>query len=568
MSDSGAPLVGGDGQHHKASRPRKAIDDVAVALHSPPVPQPQDKARELDKLYAPYLISTAEGSDRRRGDSLPVARPFYFCEDAQPAKMNKTLEAYLEPRIGDDDSRFPSVEPEEQTPANILDLLVPQPSRAPVLSISDPVGVGLVSEPEAQWLFKRFADHVSTSSHVFDHRYHTYERVRGSPVLFNAVMYAASRFFRPHIADWCLDMAETAISRAMRNADIDLPLVQALLTLVYWKRPKDPTAYYKLGLATRCICQLGVKWQIDDWDPSTVASDEDKERAKVDAERTAYTAFGMDNSYGVMFRLPSMGWPIPSARKLRVWALNHAHLGVTGDFFKVFLTECWEMHQEIGDYSRPPSTANEPVDELSVCSLAMEQVTTLSERWLSDAEPTGVLRPIMVLILKMMLMKRHVVNMVYGLSTMSAVLDLLKDCADAVLELVSSGEVVFLSDMSTVSLSMPGLLAFHARNDMSQQDVSRVIDILRVVSTAVDKLSPVTGDDHPLRYVQRCHHRVISALERFQPNQKVQGTDYQEVLAHLQQLLGDNWTHTAAPDLSNDSAFLNDPFWLYPTHVV
>lgn len=254
------------------------------------------RADKLDEL-APLLLSTpARGTSQRGG--LAVVRPFYPNLEPQPAKMQKTLETYLEPRIGDEDSRLPSVEPDahvtldagEGTPANVLDILVAQPHRTPTLPIPDPVGVGLLSEPEAQWLFSRFAEHVSPSSHIFDHAYHTYERVRRSPVLFTAVMYAAARFFRPQLADWCLDMAETGIARAMRNADVDLPLVQALLTLVYWKRPKDPTAYYKLGLATRCICQLGVKWQIDEWDPSSVGGDEDRERAKVDAERVAYSA--------------------------------------------------------------------------------------------------------------------------------------------------------------------------------------------------------------------------------------------------------------------------------------
>jgi hypothetical protein len=47
----------------------------------------------------------------------------------------------------------------------------------------------------------------------------------------------------------------------------------------------------------------------------------------------------MDGSYGIMFRLPTMGLPIPKASELRVWRQKHVHLGVTGDLFKVFMTE-------------------------------------------------------------------------------------------------------------------------------------------------------------------------------------------------------------------------------------
>jgi hypothetical protein len=73
---------------------------------------------------------------------------------------HRTLEVYLEPLIDDGNA---STTPVQQTPAEgmepaptILDALRQGSAlraRGPVV-IPDPISVGLLSEPEAQWLFK------------------------------------------------------------------------------------------------------------------------------------------------------------------------------------------------------------------------------------------------------------------------------------------------------------------------------------------------------------------------------------------------------------------------------
>lgn len=148
-------------------------------------------------------------------------------------------------------------------------------------------------------------------------------------------MYASARFFAPNVADALFEMASTMANRALQAGTVDLALVQALLVLVYWKKPKDPTAYHKLGLATRLMCQLRVEWDVNP-DPSVPI---EQERAKVDAERTSYNAFSMDSSYAMMLRLPVMPWSLPKSEDLMCWATAHRHLNVPGDYFKVFVTE-------------------------------------------------------------------------------------------------------------------------------------------------------------------------------------------------------------------------------------
>lgn len=50
-------------------------------------------------------------------------------------------------------------------------------------------------------------------------------------------------------------MTETSVHRKLKAGDVDLDLIQSLLTQVYWTR-HDQTAYVKLGLAVRLSQQL------------------------------------------------------------------------------------------------------------------------------------------------------------------------------------------------------------------------------------------------------------------------------------------------------------------------
>lgn len=90
---------------------------------------------------------------------------------------------------------------------------------------------------------------------------------------------------RPELSEQCFDLAETVIGRMLRIGAATIPLVQALLALVYWKKPKDRTAYVKLGTAVRLIQQMRVEWPNE---PRSFASEE-QERAAVDVERTIYS---------------------------------------------------------------------------------------------------------------------------------------------------------------------------------------------------------------------------------------------------------------------------------------
>lgn len=127
---------------------------------------------------------------------------------------------------------------------------------------------------------------VAPHGPLLDPHYHTYERVRLSLPLFSSVMFVAARFFHPDLSEVVLDLAETNINRALRRDDVDITLCQALMVLVLWKRPKDRSAYYKLGLVTRLLAQLRVVW-----DTNKVFASLEEERVHVDVERTMYSGF-------------------------------------------------------------------------------------------------------------------------------------------------------------------------------------------------------------------------------------------------------------------------------------
>lgn len=115
------------------------------------------------------------------------------------------------------------------------------------------------------------------------------------------------------------------------------------------------------------------------------------------------------------------------------------------------------MHDVFGNLFHPG------VAEESAASSAkaIERMEAFSGRWLNQPDLQGVLRSIAILMTKQMMMKELVTGLDFGLSTTSAVLDLLDDLAPVVLDLITSGEVIFFSDMSSISLSMPVKLCYH-----------------------------------------------------------------------------------------------------------
>jgi hypothetical protein len=71
-------------------------------------------------------------------------------------------------------------------------------------------------------------------------------------------MTASARFFQPALYLELASHAQTLLSRMIASGSCTLGMVQAIIIMVYWKRPTDKTAWIKLGIAMRLGYQLGL----------------------------------------------------------------------------------------------------------------------------------------------------------------------------------------------------------------------------------------------------------------------------------------------------------------------
>lgn len=126
---------------------------------------------------------------------------------------------------------------------------------------------------------------MSTSLGLFDHRFHTYERLLGLPVLLTAILSVSSRYFRVDVFSHINQLAEQNVNQAIAAGDHDLQLVQALIVMVVWLKGSDPTAYVKLGIMSRVLNQLGVAFPAQS---SVSFNNEDDERRAMDVDRTVF----------------------------------------------------------------------------------------------------------------------------------------------------------------------------------------------------------------------------------------------------------------------------------------
>lgn len=136
---------------------------------------------------------------------------------------------------------------------------------------------------------------VAPSSTLFDPHYHTFERVRASPILLTAILYAAGLFFRPEIAGSLRSLAENYMARKMHSGDYDLTLVQAILVLVYWKHPNDRTTYQTIGVAARLSAELRLQPFTHSVGAPLAATTEEEERKRADIERTVQSEYACEN---------------------------------------------------------------------------------------------------------------------------------------------------------------------------------------------------------------------------------------------------------------------------------
>lgn len=148
----------------------------------------------------------------------------------------------------------------------------------------DPIDLWILSEVEAQNLISLWHDRLNCYVILLDRHLHTYAYVRAqSPVLFTAMLATAAKFFRPELYPRLLSTAHSMITRAM-GGDLqqDIGLLQAILLLVYWKEPRDSSAWMRVGYAIR----LGYSLRLYRKRTGPLPADEFEARILLDRERT------------------------------------------------------------------------------------------------------------------------------------------------------------------------------------------------------------------------------------------------------------------------------------------
>ncbi|BEJ17735.1 hypothetical protein CspHIS471_0700030 [Cutaneotrichosporon sp. HIS471] len=420
----------------------------------------------------------------------PTQPPFasFFPNELAVAPHRLTLESFFEP---------------DATPDSA------SPTGPPWLVYTDPVTVGLISEPEARLLFSQFMDRVAPHGHIFDSHFHTYERVRSSPPLFAAIISAASRFLHPSLAEITLDLAETNIARALRRDDVDIELVQAIMVLVLWKRPADRSAYYKLGLVARLLAQLRVRWDTD----QTFSSLEE-ERAHVNVERTMSIASTTELSYSILLRLPSHGIPVADHNEMLAWAQRHAHLDVPGDMFKACLAELWQFH-----FSASGDLWFRSAAEWEERQTAWRAVV---DRWRDGGLIPPEYRGNAGLLADGGIMSRAFLGLKLGFVEPAAMLDAAEAFAATFKAAAFRGELQFFPEYPLSALVLPGVLVFQARNLLSPEELVRARGIMKELRGILDGLPESVTRDHALGGVQRSYRRLQGAITNWGSSELVQ----------------------------------------------
>ncbi|WOO82561.1 Protein priB [Vanrija pseudolonga] len=166
---------------------------------------------------------------------------------------------------------------------------------------SDPVALHYLSLIEADEILQFFHRHLNPMIAILDPNLHTLDYIRGSTILFTAVIAVGSRFIRKELHQPLLTHAQMILNRATATGDVNIGIIQALLILMYWKAPSDRSAWVKIGIAIRLGYQMGMHI------PRTEPLPEDERLARIirNAERTWFCTSCFDLGYSDMFELPA-----------------------------------------------------------------------------------------------------------------------------------------------------------------------------------------------------------------------------------------------------------------------
>ncbi|WVF68310.1 hypothetical protein IAT40_003075 [Kwoniella sp. CBS 6097] len=377
-----------------------------------------------------------------------------------------------------------------------------------------PIDLGMLSEPEARYLYNQFFTHLSDIISCFDAAHTTYERARSSPSLFTAMLFASARFFRPDLSPTLRSHAEVLVNRAVTEGLFDLPTIQALLVLAYWKLPKDGTAYIKLGIAIRAACQLRL------WKKRTgpLPAGEEEARAVLDRERTWMC---MDRAYSHIFEQPVM---VPNSELQltdgETWAFEHEHLNITVDWYLAWHA-CMHMPMDAVPMQRADND-DEGRRETTADAISPESyLMSSTDRWANGPHLAECHKRLAYIITTMMIIniRSVAVQINPNEKTVDDLIRCAEDLADRLAVLAARGVLPYWSETAGTGISLSGSLLYKSRAQFNHAQIDRIIILLKrfieICNTPFDE-----AEDHALHYIQRFYRRLIPVFQDLQRGNK------------------------------------------------
>ncbi|KAK4071521.1 transcriptional regulator family: Fungal Specific TF [Purpureocillium lilacinum] len=174
-------------------------------------------------------------------------------------------------------------------------------------AVVDPIQLGLLNVTMAKSLFENFMVILNPYICQLDPCLHTFAYVRKkSAFLLSAILAVSSKFLDTSLYGRLYRHAQNLFTDCFRRGSKSTEIVQAILTLTYWKEPQDTRVFTSLGYAIRMCFDMGWHKLVPHPSRRQPLEVEDSRRVLRNIERTWYVLFVYDRSMSLQTGKPWM----------------------------------------------------------------------------------------------------------------------------------------------------------------------------------------------------------------------------------------------------------------------
>ncbi|EWZ78270.1 hypothetical protein FOWG_17420 [Fusarium oxysporum f. sp. lycopersici MN25] len=125
----------------------------------------------------------------------------------------------------------------------------------------DPIDMGLISRPSAQYLYEGFFKHFNCLVGLLDPNLYTFSYTRSrSSLLFTMVLTISSRIFQPESHYLIRNHTEFLLGRVLLACDSEVENIWAIICMYHWKDANDTRGYMLIGFALRMA--VSAEWNM------------------------------------------------------------------------------------------------------------------------------------------------------------------------------------------------------------------------------------------------------------------------------------------------------------------